>query len=284
MPKSIETLVEDIYGLFETGTKVDEKDAKEFGDRLAELITARLLSYGEERPATLRVSNLGKPDRQLWYEIHRPDIKEDLSPSTKLKFLFGDVWESLLLFLAKQAGHEVTNEQETVELNGVVGHIDAIIDGVLVDVKSASPHGFKKFKDGTLSEDDPFGYMEQMAGYSDALGGLDGAWLAADKVSGKLALLQIPREDLGALGIRDTVEHKRDVLASDEPPERCFDPVPFGEGGNEVLGLNCSYCPFKHECWKDANDGIGLRTFIYSNGPKHFTKVEKVPKVYEVTF
>ena len=43
--------------------------------------------------------------------------------------------------------------------------MDCKIDGEVVDVKSASAMSFKKFKNGTLYEDDPFGYIAQLAGY-----------------------------------------------------------------------------------------------------------------------
>jgi hypothetical protein len=48
------------------------------------------------------------------------------------------------------------------------------------------------------------------------------------------------------------------------------------------LGINCSYCPFKEDCWKDANGGMGLRKFIYYNGPVWLTHVEREPKVEEI--
>ena len=60
--------------------------------------------------------------------------------------MFGDILEELLLFLAKEAGHTVTGQQDTLSISGVNGHRDAIIDGRLVDVKSASSYSFRKFK------------------------------------------------------------------------------------------------------------------------------------------
>ena len=96
------------------------------------------------------MSNVGRPERQLYYEVHgvgeEGQKPEELRPQTMLQFMFGDVWESILLYLAKEAGHTVTHEQSEVTLNGVKGHNDAIIDGVVVDVKSASPFSFKKLR------------------------------------------------------------------------------------------------------------------------------------------
>lgn len=282
MSKSIDTLVEDIYGLFR-GHTVDPERSRLFGEALADTVANRLASYSTDREFTLRVSNLGKPDRQLWYEANDP-AKEELAGHTLIKFLFGDILEHLLLFLAAEAGHEVSHEQTEIEIDGIKGHNDAVIDGVVIDCKSASTHSFKKFRDGTLAQDDPFGYMEQLAGYSRGLGGLPGGFLAIDKQNGHITLMQVPVEELDALQIEDRIKYLKDVVTQPEPPERCYDPVPEGKSGNEKLAVGCSYCPHKFKCWADANDGIGLRSFLYSTGPVHLVKVEAEPRVPEVTF
>ena len=74
----------------------------------------------------------------------------------------------------------------------------------------------------------------------------------------------------------------KEVVAHDEPPARCHEAVPDGKSGNRKLGINCSYCSHKARCWADINDGQGLRTFIYSTGPRYLTDVVKLPKVHEV--
>lgn len=282
--KQIESLVDDIYALFRDGCHPNEDLVEQFARQLAETVATRLESYGKPREPTLRMSNLGRGDRQLWYELRSDLASEDLAPHTKLKFLYGDIIEAVLLFLAKCAGHEVKYEQEEVRLNDIVGHNDAVIDGVMVDVKSASSHAFKKFKTGALLEDDPFGYIEQITGYTKALNLERAAFLAMDKQNGHITLFEVPSDVLDGVKIEERIEHIREVLDKDEPPDRCYEPVPFGKSGNETLGINCSYCPFKFECWKDANEGLGLRTFLYSDGPQHFVKIEKEPKVHEITF
>ena len=286
MSKSIDTLVEDIYGLFESPQELAQHIADEVGKEIGETLIYRLKTDSEDREFTLRMSNLGKPDRQLWYEKYLKGTKESLPPDTLIKFLFGDIWESIILGLAEAAGHEVTQKQAEVELNGIVGHNDAIIDGVVVDVKTASKYAFMKFEKGTLHEDDPFGYMEQLAGYCEAHGGLDGAFLVVEKTLGKLCLLRYSwQDDLKPLRMKERIDHLREVLDDPENiPERCYDPIEEGKAGNLALNINCSYCPFKQNCWSDANGGMGLRTFLYSNGPKHFVHVEKEPRVMEITF
>lgn len=277
--------MESIYDLFRNGHQASPELVEAFGKSISEAVALQLAEAGKPREATLRMSNLGKPDRQLWYGFHPdPDQQaETLEPHTLLKFLLGHVWESVLLFLAKCAGHEVSQEQAEVEINGIKGHIDAVIDGHVVDVKSASTYAFKKFKYGTLADDDPFGYIDQIGGYSTALG-MDGAFLAGDKQNGHLALLQIPRQETEGLRIEERIEHLKEVVVSETEPERCYDSVPDGLSGNLALAVGCSYCPHKFRCWADANDNIGVRTFLYSSGPKHLVKVVKEPKVPELSF
>lgn len=283
--KSIDTLVPDIYEVVKGGAEPDPLLVQQFSDGLAGLVVDRLKSASEPRAATLRMSNVGKPNRQLWYE-HHPDPnypKEELEGHTLLKFLIGDLYEAILLFLAKVAGHKVEEEQSEVTVNGIKGHIDAVIDGVVVDVKSASTYAFKKFKNGTLKDDDPFGYIDQIGGYMYAKG-KPGAFLAGDKQNGHLALLEVPEDETEGPRIEERIEYLKDMVREEEPPDRCYEPVPEGTSGNMALAIGCSYCPHKFRCWSDANDGIGIRTFLYSTGPKHLVKVEREPRTPELTF
>lgn len=274
-------MIENIYKTLTDPTKVDDDAVQRFSTSLAAIITSRV-GEARDRPFTLRMSNLGKGARQLWYDKHY-EPEEKLEGHTLLKFLIGDITESTLLFLAETAGHEVTATQAEVSIDGIKGHIDADIDGVTVDVKSASAFAFKKFKDGSLQENDPFGYIEQLAGYSKARN-TDGAFLAMDKTTGHLAYLKYTKDELGVFDIEGRIEYLKEVLDSPVEPDRCYDDESFQDGGNRALGTNCSYCPHKKRCWADANGGIGLRTFLYANGPKFLTKVVKEPKVYEKSF
>ena len=277
-------LVEDIYRVLSEGCEVTDADATDFGSEIATLIKDRLSErLSGPRAFTLRMSNIGKGARQLWYD-KRYGREDDLPPATLFKFIYGDLIESLLLFLARMSGHNVTARQAEVVVEGIKGHIDADIDGVTVDAKSASTHAFRKFADGSLIEDDPFGYVEQLAGYCEARD-TDGAFLAADKQNGHIAYLPISRADLkAAVNVRERIEYLKSVIDSDVEPERCYEDQTEGESGNRVLGVNCSYCPHKSRCWADSNSGLGLRTFSYASGPKFFTKIMREPKVREITF
>lgn len=285
MSKSIDTLVEDIYDLLENGKVGVTADLlSHLGSDVANTMQSRLQGATEPRRATLRMSSVGRPDRQLWYDVRGSTEGEKLLPSTLMKFLFGDVWESIILYLAAEAGHKVEHPQKEVEINGIVGHNDAVIDGVLVDVKSASPYGFRKFKYNEVEKDDPFGYMEQLAAYSKAFGDIDAAFLAVNKVNGELALAKYSAEDLAIYNIEERIDYVKEMVESSEIPDRCYADIPEGKSGNMTLDVGCRYCPYKDVCWSDVNNGVGLRSFIYSSGPKFFTKVVKEPRTREVTF
>jgi hypothetical protein len=281
--KTLDTLVEDIYNLFDEREhhEPSQENLQQLGSNIAELVQRRLARADDER-TTLRFSSLGRPARQLWYQEHRQELAERLSPATFYKFLYGDVIEQLLLFLAKEAGHDVQSEQLEIEVDGVKGHLDAVIDGVTVDVKSASPYSFTKFKDRSVFSDDPFGYIGQISGYAGHVTpDTGGAFLVADKVHGHITTMVVDPETVAQYELPKRIEHLKEVLAKDEPPPRCYEPVPEGKSGNMKLGVNCSYCPFKEECWKDANGGRGLRKFIYYGGPVWLTHVAREPKVEE---
>lgn len=279
---SVDTLVDDIYALLDENTNHEptEENLDWIAGQVKDLLRKKLSSR-EREAATLRFSSLGRPDRQLWYAEHCPEKAEKLSPKTYFKFLYGDVIELLLLFLAKEAGHKVERLQDKVESDGVVGHIDAIIDGTLVDVKSASSFSYGKFKSGAFLTDDPFGYIGQISAYRATTGADRAGFLVADKVHGDIQFAEVPSEILNDNAPEPRIAHLRDVLAGSEEPPRCYPDEEFGKSGNRVLGISCSYCPFKEHCWRDANNGEGLRTFVYSTGPRFFTKIGKEPRVEE---
>lgn len=281
MTKSIKTLVSDIYDLVSKDSPLTEAQVEELGGSLTETLKARLSDPPE--PRGLSMSNLGsKCKRQLWYKVNRPELAEPLEPKAKLNFLAGDIWECILLALAKATGHKVEGEQDAVELGGVKGHRDAVIDGVVVDVKSANSRSIEKFKNHTLDSEDPFGYRRQLDLYREASQGDprvtvkgEAAFLAVDKERGGLYLDVYPREQVDHL---QEIEATKEMLAQEDPPQRRYSPVAEGKSGNQVIDMPCRYCAFKEECWKDANQGRGLIKYIFSTGPRWYTKIVRDPK------
>lgn len=275
--KSIDTLVFDIYALLEGKTLADPKVLEKFGPELGQVLSSRL-GEGERKP-TLRMSNLGKPLRQLWYEL-KGYKGEELSGKTLLKFTYGSLIESFVLVLAEAAGHKVERLQEEIEVDGVKGHIDAVIDGVLVDVKSCSSYSFKKFETKTLFQDDPFGYIGQLAGYAKAIE-LPACFIAVDKVSGDICLLEVPRERIEAYDVRGRIKTIREAVDKPDEPARCYVDEAEGKSGNRKLSIGCSYCSWKEHCWRDSNGGRGLQLYFYARGPVWLTTVAKEPKVFK---
>lgn len=268
--KTIDTLIEDIYAVLATDDYT--------------LTGSSVRTPRRERETYLRMSNVGRPClRQTWYSINKPEMGEDVLPHTKLKFAYGDILEDVVLDLAEMAGHTVTHRQEELEILGVRGHCDAVIDGVTVDVKTASKFAFKKFEEGLKEEGDSFGYLSQLASYTYALSEKDetvsrsqSAFLVINKETGKLHLDVHSFNEKYYAGLLERYEGAIQTVSKTDPPARAFEPVSEGKSGNYKLNVECSYCPFRFECYPET------RTFLYASGPTYLTRVVKEPKVPEV--
>lgn len=260
--------MDDIYGVFDKDVSVSPEDTKAFGEELSRIVAE---SVTERKGNHLRLSNLGTPcKRKLWYSINCAELAERMHGSTRIKFLIGHVTEAVILFLAKLSGHSVTDQQKEVSIGDVRGHIDALVDGELVDVKSASPYSFAKFSQGLKPEQDAFGYLSQLGAYGSSLGHKRAHFLPVDKVLGKLAL---DTHELPEVDYEKLTTDVRAQLASNEPPERAYSDEPEGASGNRKLGVACAYCEFHGTCWP------GLKTYAYARGPVFLTVVRKEPRV-----
>ena len=283
--KNINTIVEDIYELFNlTPIERDEKEVDDLIDNFGEMLKVHIKEFMYSKPrdsGNLRLSAIGKPDRQLWYDVNTETTEEKLPPSTRIKFLYGYILEELLLLCASIAGHTVEAQQKEVTVEGVLGHQDAVIDGVLVDCKSASGFSFKKFESNTIADDDPFGYMAQISAYAQANGIAEAAFLVIDKSTGKICLT--PVHSMEMVNASTRVKHLKKVVKGSGVPSKCYAAVPDGKSGNLKLAVGCVYCRHKSMCWSDANQGKGIRTFKYSNGTRELVEVVKTPDVEEVT-
>lgn len=293
MTKTIDTLLTDmedvILGLGGWDKAITEYLAKS----IAEVAESRF-SKPQEPRAYLGLSALGDPcDRSLWYKVNMADKGEPLSAESLGTFFYGDLLEAFIIAIVKASGHKVEGEQDRVDVHGIKGHRDVIIDGMTVDVKSASSFGFEKFARGTLRQDDPFGYISQLSSYVYA--GKDdpkvtdkkrGAFLAVKKDRFKLALdIYDFTEEMK--GKKEEVEARKALVSGPMPKER-LQPQPqstkrdkdTGEmvptNKNTKLPAKCSYCQFRKICWPEA------RTFIYSAGPTYLINVDKLPQVPEV--
>mgnify|MGYP003115075799 FL=1 len=280
--KNLSTLVEDIYQTVTDITGGDKEVPDELLNELGQKIARTIKTWStpqHHNKFKLRMSNIGRPTRQLYYsQKDTQEIKHHAS--TQIKFLYGHIMEDLLIFLTKLSGHAVTDEQKEVLVDGVLGHMDCKIDGEVIDIKTASGFGFKKFKNKTLAEDDPFGYVSQLAGYERAEGTDNGGFLALNKESGELTLYQ--PEDLDKPNVNTLISNIESALKGEAPPDKCYKPIKSGSKGNMKLPMGCVYCSHKFVCNADTNDGKGLRVFKYAKGLEYMTKVVSLPKVEEI--
>ena len=282
MTKTIQTLTTDINAVIKGQGGWNKVIADSMAKNIASMATSRFEAPQEPR-AYLSLSSIGTPcDRKLWYKVNQSESSEPLPANALLKFFFGDLIEELILSLAEAAGHTVEGKQTRLDVHGIKGSRDAVIDGVTIDVKSASPMSFQKFKKGDLVNDDPFGYISQLSSYVYA--GKDdplvkdktkGAFLAVQKDRFKLCLDMYDfTEELATKEAE--MERVKAMVAGDLPEER-LPPVPQSSTSpNTKLNTQCSYCEFKNICYPEA------RKFLYSTGPVWLVDVGSEPKVPEL--
>jgi hypothetical protein len=292
----IRTLVEDIYILLRDnqGALSTEQLAK-FGANCARHLSSELTPRDAKQrdEYTVYPSELGSTcPRKVAFQILCPEDGLPLEPWVKYKFLYGDLVEESALALARAAGHEVKLEQEPVKFGfdawTVSGRIDAVIDGVLIDVKSCSEYAFKDYTaNGITDANDKFGYQSQLKTYQMGLlyagHGIDEAgWLLVNKTNGMFALRGLDTYDEddwrmdNAQFLNAVDKEKKWIVDGRDPAWR--PPLPHereGASGNMKLSTVCSYCAFKKLCWPH------VRMFLYSKGPVFLTTVAVEPKVPE---
>jgi len=281
--KTIDTLVEDIESVIYGRGGWNGTIGSMLGNNIAMSANKRF-SKPQEPRGYLSLSSIGTPcKRKLWYKINKPGFGEPLDANMLLKFFYGDMIEELILSMVIASGHELKGSQDRLNVHGIRGHRDAVIDGMTIDVKSCSPYAFKKFKEGDLRGNDPFGYISQLSSYVYAAKDdplvtdkTRGAFLAIDKVNGEICLdvydfteeLKTKEQEMLAA---------KELVSGDIPTER-ISPVPASKSSpNTKLDKSCQFCEYKKACWPN------LKMYQYSYGIEYLVHVEKPPKVPEVT-
>lgn len=241
-------------------TSLSDEVCEEFGARCTKMLKKAF----SEPPSAYEpyLSSIGKPVCQQWMEKNRAKERKD-PYSLKLKFLMGDMLEAVVIAIIKGSGTKVEGFQESVEMDlgykdPVRGRLDAVIDGKVYDIKSASPYAFSNkynHSDGfqRMAEDDAFGYLPQAYLYSAAKGLPFGGWIAINKVTGDLCILEPPRVDRSySKAALKKAQDNATELQADKPFKACFEAVDElwykKPTGNKVLCINCEYCGFKETC------------------------------------
>ena len=223
---------------------------------------ARQFGGGNKRDGFgLRMSNVGRPTCQLWFEKNEPEKALPLPTTFVMNMMLGDIVEAVFKGLLKEAGVKYEdNEKVTLKLDddtSVDGTYDIVIDGAVDDIKSASNWSYNnKFESfDTLRQGDAFGYVAQLAGYAKASGKRAGGWWVVNKANGEFKYVPATGIDVEkeVQGIQQTADSLKENTF-----ERCFDAVPETfrgkETGNMVLNQNCVFCRYRFACWNDLDE------------------------------
>ena len=204
----------------------------------------------------LRMSNIGKPKCQLWFEKNDPEDKKPFPPHFLINMILGDIVEAVFKGLLRSAGVEFKdNDTVTLKLphgQEIKGEYDMEMDGKIDDVKSASPWSYKnKFASfDALQQGDSFGYVAQLVGYANAAQKGVGGWWVVNKANGEFKYVDASEVDQEE--VIDNIQETVDYIDSGASFTRCFDPVPETfyrkPTGNIVLPSACKWCDFKHKC------------------------------------
>ena len=208
----------------------------------------------------LRMSNLGKPTCQLWFEKNKPDEGSPFPSNFVMNMMLGDIVEAVFKGLLRQANVAYEDAKKvTLDLEGtqVEGTYDVVIDDAVDDIKSASDWSYRnKFESfASLADGDAFGYIGQLVGYAKALNKRAGGWWVINKANGQFKYVPADGVDMNK-----EVKKLSDNVATIKKNKfkRCFEPVEETfrgkPTGNKILGTTCSFCRFKHKCWKNLQE------------------------------
>ena len=234
----------------------------------------------------LRMSNVGKPLCQL--QMHAKGVEpEKPSHDFIVRMIIGDMLEALVIVLLKAAKIEVKSQHQKVSLGvgdrQIEGEYDIELDDGIYDIKSVSPFSFTtKFNADNgydkIKQSDSFGYISQGHGYGMAANKPFKGWIAINKTTGEIVFTDSKHTDEEKKEVYSKIYNTSVALLDEKPFERCFTDVEevyySKPTGNRTLGIECSYCPYKHDCW----DNLEFRRQLPSKGknPKWtwYTKID----------
>ena len=240
----------------------------------------------EKENFRLRMSNVGKPLCQL--QMQAKGIEpEKPSHDFIVRMIIGDMLEALVIVLLKAANIEVKSQHKKVSLDvgdrQIEGEYDIELDDGIYDIKRVSPFSFTtKFNADNgydkIKQSDSFGYISQGHGYGMAANKPFKGWIAINKTTGEIVFTDAKHTDEEKKEVYSKIYNNSIALLKEKPFERCFTDVEevyySKPTGNRTLGIECSYCPYKHDCW----DNLEFRRQLPSKGknPKWtwYTKID----------
>jgi hypothetical protein len=241
-------------------TTMSEATIKQVASDVADALSRQFGSGKSRDEFRLRMSNVGRPTCQLWYEKNKPEVALPLPTTFVMNMMLGDIVEAVFKGIMKEAGVKYEDtDKVTLEVGGhnINGSYDIVVDDAVDDIKSASDWSYKhKFESyDSLAEKDGFGYIGQLAGYAKASGKRAGGWWVVNKANGQFKYIPASGIDIEAeiSKIEDTVK-----TVEENKFERCFEPVPETfrgkPTGNMVLNDGCKFCPYRFDCWDNVTE------------------------------
>ena len=241
-------------------TSMSDETINRVGEEIKESLKRQFAGGNKRDGFRLRMSNIGRPSCQLWFEKNRPETALPRPTTFVMNMMIGDIVESVFKGLLTEANVEYKDSDNvTLELDGdntISGSYDLVVDGAVDDIKSASDWSYKYKFDSyeSLASGDSFGYVGQLAGYAKASGYKAGGWWVVNKANGQFkyvpANIDMDKE-------LDKVKQSIKAVESKDLV-RCFEPEPETfrgkETGNMVLNKNCTFCSYRQSCWETLQE------------------------------
>lgn len=243
---------------------IDEAWIKSAGEKVGQVVEAALTRQFTRRDEDfrLRMSNIDKPLCQLQM-AKSGAVPERKDYNFVMRMLHGDIIESIMDLILEIAQANITGGKTKVklELDGttIKGENDIEIDNKVYDIKSSAPFSFdRKWKKGIdgLKSEDPFGYIGQLVGYSEAQGMDTGGWIVVCKSTGQVVVVEADFSDEEKATVLARLQKNATAIKDDWQFSRCFEPVDdfFNRKytNSKKLPMSCGFCDFKQTCWPNA--------------------------------
>ena len=201
------------------------------------------------------MSELGKPAVLLALKKLGYPLENGMSVARKMTMLWGSVAESTIIALMRQQGMFVSHEQTIIDFKGIPGHLDCVVDDMVVEIKTMSDGYWNQF---TKHPNDDRGYITQLALYM-ACSGKAGVWLCLNKAPKEFSdnsplQIVIPNiEDLnaaivraeGVIDVLGAIESLEDIFEYMEPPAPVPEVYRGAETGKYLVPTSMKYTPYK---------------------------------------
>ena len=170
-------------------SSMSKETIKQVSKDIEETLSRQFGSRTKRDKFKLRMSNVGRPSCQLWFEKNKPEKALPRPTTFVMNMMIGDIIEAIFKGLLKEAGVKYENSDKVkLDLDGtqIEGTYDLVINDAVDDIKSASNWSYINKFDSfeKLKESDGFGYIAQLAGYAKASNKKAGGWWVVNKANG----------------------------------------------------------------------------------------------------